>query len=169
MFFKNDLSCVIGKKTVLKWIHVIQSKSFTLKLTQVINMLFLTLVSTHCAVNRLWEYSALSDIICYCQITPKSRNWYSRIFNFRWSTMKIENTSMQGWNEPTSRRSCSNGRERYNLMHVPIQSRGWPTLTRKLIKSFRFNVPKHYACTFWIALMESFMKLFCFRFLKFFL
>ena len=35
---KNDLSCVIGKRTVLKWIHVIQSKSFTLKLTQVINM-----------------------------------------------------------------------------------------------------------------------------------
>ena len=75
---KNDLSCVIGKKTVLKWIHVIQLKSFTLKLTQVINMLFLTLVSTHCAINRLWECSALSDIICYCQMTPKSRNWYSR-------------------------------------------------------------------------------------------
>ena len=32
----------------------------------------------------------------------------------------------------------------------------------QLIKSFRFNVPKHYACTFWIALMQSFMRLFFF-------
>ena len=46
-----------------------------------------------------------------------------------------------------------------HILRKKSRSRGRRSLVRYVIKSFRFNVPKHYACKFGIALIQSFLRL----------